>query len=194
MQVEPLALRPDRRVPAWLIRAWELLVPRFPRPVVRLVVGIMLRLPRGSRARRWLVLTVSAIGWEVTARTRFDLVLPMWDPACEWRWDATFRSLGFDEIYRGHEGVKRSLENWNEIWTERSFTLREVLDGGGTWVFRTRFSGRGVASGVPTHMDASSVVRLDPLMVDFRNFADDAEALREAGFAPAAQDAARGRR
>jgi hypothetical protein len=35
-------------------------------------------------------------------------------------------------------------------------------------------------------MEFSSVARLDPLIVDFYNFLDDADALREAGFAPAA--------
>jgi hypothetical protein len=182
--VEPVVLRPDRPAPAWTFRAWELLTPRLPRAVIRLIGRIMLRVPRGSRLRRWLVLTGSALVWDATARTRVDLVLPIWDPACEWHWDVTFSSLGFDSVYRGHEGVKRSIEDWNEIWTERAFTVREVLDGGDTWVVRLTASGRGVASGVPAHADASSVVRLDPLIVDWRNFADDEAALREAGFAP----------
>jgi hypothetical protein len=123
-------------------------------------------------------------------RNRIDLVLRIWDPACEWRWDATFMALGFDEIYRGHEGVRRSLANWNEIWTERGFTVREVLDGGDTWLLRTTASGRGVLSGAPTHADASSVMRLNPLIVYFHNFHDDADALREARFAPGEQDTA----
>ena len=139
------------------------------------------------------MLNLSALAWDATARTRFDLVLPIWDPSCEWHWDATFRSLGFDAVYRGHEGVRQSLVDWNEIWTERSFTMSEILDGGDILVVRMAFSGRGVASGVPTQMVASSVVRLDPLIVDFRNFTDDGEALREAGFSPTPPDAATSR-
>lgn len=183
MPAEPVVIRPDRQVPTWLFRAYELIAPRLPRPVLRLIGRLMLRLPRGSRARRWFVVTISTIGWDVTARTRFDLVLPIWDPACEWHWDPNFRALGFDEVYRGHDGVKRSLVQWNEIWSERSFTIREILDGGNTWVMRTTASGRGRVSGVPTQADASSVIRLGPQIVYWHNFADDAEALREAGFA-----------
>lgn len=183
MAVEPVVWRPDRRVPGWTLRAWELFAPRLPSAVIRRLGRLLLRLPRRSRIRRSCVLTLSMIAWDMTARTRLDLVLPIWDPEAEWHWDATFRGLGFDEVYRGHEAIRRSLQNWNEIWTERSFTLREVLDGGDIWITRTIGSGRGVASGVPTQMEVSSVVRLDPLIVDFRNFADHAAALREAGFA-----------
>ena len=126
---------------------------------------------------------MAAIAWDATARTRFDLVLPLWDVECEWHWDDTFQGIGFDEVYRRHEGVRRSLTQWSEVWDERSFTLRGILDGGDTLVFRMTASGRGIASGAPIEQDYFSVVRLDPLMVDFRNFADEAEALREAGFA-----------
>jgi hypothetical protein len=61
--------------------------------------------------------------------------------------------------------------------------VREGLDGGDTWVLRVTASGRGAASGAPTQADVSCVSRLNPLLADFRNFADDAAALREAGFA-----------
>jgi hypothetical protein len=148
------------------------------------------RLPLGSRARRWCVLRAAVIVWDATAGSRYDLLLPVWDPACEWRWHGDFVALGFDELYRGHEGVKRSIETWNEIWTDVSFTVREVLDSGDTLLLRVTASGRGGRSGVPTRMEFSGVVRLDPLIVEYHNFSDDADALLEAGFAPAAQDEA----
>ena len=187
MPVEPVVIRPTRSPPAWPLRVWELVAPRSPRWIIKMFGRMVLRLRHGSRGRRLFVLTIARIGWDATARTRLDLVLPIWDPDCEWHWDATFRGLGFDEVYCGHEGVTRSLQNWNEIWSERGFSVREVLDGGDTWVLRTTAFGRGVASGAPVQQDFSSVVRLDPLIVDFRNFADHAEALREAGFAPVPQ-------
>jgi hypothetical protein len=180
-------MRADRGLAPWLLRVWELLGPRLPRPAWRLVFRILLRLPRGSRVRRWLVLQFAAIGWNVTARGRHDLVLPMWDLACEWHWDTSLRALGFDEVYRGHDGVKRSLARWNENWTEVSFTVREVLVGGDTFVVRSTGFGRGVGSGVPVHMHFSSVARLNPLLVDWRNFIDDSEELREAGFGAVAE-------
>jgi hypothetical protein len=146
-----------------------------------LVRGVLL-LPRGSRARRWAVLTATRLAWKATGRGDPGLVLPFWDPQCEWHWDTTFRSLGFDAVYRGHSGVERSLRDWSDVWSERSFVVREVLDGGSTWVMRITAAGRGAASGAETRQDFSAVVRLTSAIVDFRNFADDEAALREAGF------------
>jgi hypothetical protein len=177
-----VVLRPDRPLARWVLPAWELLAPRLPGWVIRSLARMMLRLPLGSRPRRRCVLAVSELAWHATARNRPELVLPMWDPDCEWRWDATFSGLGFDHVYRGHEGVRRSLEKWNEIWAERSFVVREVVDGGRTLVLRMTVYGRGALSGVPTEGEASSVVRLDPLIVYFHNFFHDADALRAAGF------------
>jgi hypothetical protein len=183
MTVQVDVLRPDDRPrAAWVLTLWKLLAPRVPQAVIRALLRGMLLLPRGSRARRWSVLTAAVLGWEVTGRGDLDFVLPFWDRGCEWHWDTTFRSLGFDEVYRGHEGVGRALRNWNEIWTDRSFVVREVLDGGDTWVMRTTASGRGAASGANTRQDFTSVCRLNPLIVDFRNFADHEAALRDAGF------------
>ena len=128
------------------------------------------------------------IVWESTARGRYDLVVPAWDPAGEWRYGAKWVAVGMEEVYFGHDGVKRAVEDWSRMWSERSFTVREILDGGDTWVFRVNFWGRGEASGAPTQMDASAVTRFDPLIVSHYTFLDDEEALREAGFAPLAPD------
>jgi hypothetical protein len=139
------------------------------------------------------MLRMSQISWDALGRRRYDLVLPIWDPAVEWRWDAGFVALGWDELYRGHEGVKRSVEYWNQTWNEVSFAVREILDGGDTLVQRVTLSGRGIRSDLPTQMEVSVVARLDPLIVDFRNFLDDADALREAGFGAVAAGRAQGR-
>jgi hypothetical protein len=80
MAIEPIVMRPDRPVAAWQLRAWELLAPRLPRWAVRLTGRIMLRLPRGSRARRWCVLSASQIAWDATGRNRYDLVVVRLNP------------------------------------------------------------------------------------------------------------------
>jgi hypothetical protein len=188
MSVEPVVVPLDRPIPVWQFRAWELIAPRLPLWARVLLGRVFGRLPLGSRARPWCLLRLSVMAWDATARSRYDLVLPIWDSACEWRWDSNFVALGFNELYRGHEGVKRSLENWNTLWTERAFTVREILDGGDRMLQRVSLSGRGTRSEVPTGMEISSVVRLDPLIVSFHNFLNDAEAMREAGFARVAPD------
>jgi hypothetical protein len=190
--VRPVVIRANPPVPAWQLRAFKLIIPRLPFRTRRLLFRLLLRLLRpGSRVRRSCVLGLSVISWEATARRRYDFNLSICDPAFVWFWDANFTALGLDESYRGHEGFERSAETWNQIWTDISFTVREVLDGGDTLLQRVTLSGRGARSGVPTQMDTSSVVRLDPLVVAFYNFLDDAEALREAGFAPVEQGAGR---
>lgn len=177
--------RPDRSPPRWALGLYEALVPRLPPAALRGIARLVLRLPRGSRLRRWCVLMLSMTAWDMTARGRLELVLPLWEPVGEWYWDTPFRPLGFDELYRGYEGVRRSLVQWNEVWTDRVFTVHEVLDGGGTWVLRVRASGRGATSGAPTTMEFSSLVRLQPRIVEFRNFANHEDAMHEAGFVSA---------
>lgn len=189
MSLAPVTTRPDRPVSAWQFRAWELIAPRLPLWARVLLGRAFMRLPLDSRARRWCLLRMAMIVWDATAARRYDLVLPVCDPAGEWRWDAGFVGLGFEEVYRGRDGVERALEDWNRYWTEISFNVREVLDGGDRGLLRLTASGTGVSSGVPTQMQFSQVVHLDPLVVELHNFLHDEDALREAGFAPLAQDA-----
>jgi hypothetical protein len=191
MTIEPITIRPDRQVPAWQYRLWALLVARLPRWARVLVGRFAFRLPLGSRARRWWVQNWSVIAWDMVARRRYDLVLPIFDPACQWRFDANFVALGFDRLYRGHEGIERGVEEWLQFMTEPRFTVREVLDGGDTWVIRMTFLARGARSGAPTQMGVSSVFRFNPLIFDEHTFLDDADALREAGFAPVVKDVVR---
>jgi len=184
--VEPLTIPLDRPIPAWQARAWDLLAAHLPLWARRRLARRVQRLPLGSRARCWWVRMASVLVWDQTARGRDDLYLAAWDPECEWHWHGDFLALGFDALYRGHEGVKRSVETWNALWTDRSFTPHEILDDGGTtYLMRVTLSGRGVRSDVPAELHFSSVARLDPLVVEYHNFQDHDEALRKAGFARA---------
>jgi hypothetical protein len=133
------------------------------------------------------VLLVALAITDATARGRPELVVPAWDTEGEWHWGGDFAGLGYDELYRGHEGVKRCIETWITIWTEQTYTAHEVLDGGDIFLMRWTISGRSILAGVPAEMQLSSVARFDPLLVYFQNFRDDAEALQEAGFAQFAQ-------
>jgi hypothetical protein len=117
--VKPITIRVGRPLPQWQFRAWQLLAPRVPRWVRVLLGRIVLQLPLGSRARRWCVLLVARVITDPTARGWPDLVVPVWDAEGEWRWGGDFAALGFDELYRGNQGVKRSIENWNTLWSGR---------------------------------------------------------------------------
>lgn len=141
-----------------------------------------MRLSPGSRLRSWALVRASQHAWDVTARNEHDLVLALWEPDCEWHWDQTFGALGFESVYHGHDGVERSLDAWSNMWSERDFTVREVLDGGDVFITSIAVAARGSAGGVPTEAEAHAVIRLDPLIRYFHNFYYRDDALREAGF------------
>ena len=183
MPAQPDVIRPPGPVAPWKLRAWELIVPRLPQRAIRFVARLIQRLPLRSRTRRWWVEGLCQIAWEMTARDRYDLLLPIWDPDCEWTWDPQFAGIGFEDVYRGHDGMVRSLGHWNDGWDDIGFTVHEILDGGDTFVMRMTASGRGVESGAPVQVDVNTVAHLDPLIVRFRSIVDDDEAVREAGFA-----------
>ncbi len=182
MTRQPIVLRPDGPPPRLQARAWVLLAPRLPRPVRRLLARGLARLAPGSRLRSWALVRASQHAWDATGRNDHHQLLALWEPDCEWHWDQTFGALGFEAVYRGHDGVERSLDAWSSIWSERDFTLREVLDGGDTFITTVLVSTRGSAGGVPTQAESHAVVRLDPLIRDFRVFYDRDDALRAAGF------------
>ena len=182
MPADPVAIPPTPRPRRWQFRLWAALAPRIPLGITRAVARALGRLRPGSRARSWAFRGIAEISWDATARGRYELVFPIWDAAAEWHWDENFTGLGFDPVYHGHDGIRRSAENWNQNWSEVRFEVREILDGGDTLVLRMLAIGRGRSSGAPTEMPFTSVARLDPLMVRFHNFLDHDAALQEAGF------------
>jgi hypothetical protein len=133
------------------------------------------------------VLRLAEIAGDALGRSRDDVFLWILDPAVELRWDPAMVVLGWETVYRGPAEAADSLRLWNRDWNEPRYTVREILDGGDTLLLRMTLSGRGITSGVPTEMEISSVLRLDPLVIKASNFIDDAAALKDADFVLAAQ-------
>ena len=52
-------------------------------------------------------------------------------------------------VYRGHEGVIKSVVDWIEDFDDFKVVPEEFLDNGDYVVVRTRQTGRGKSSGVP---------------------------------------------
>jgi ketosteroid isomerase-like protein len=66
------------------------------------------------------------------------------DPEIEWIEDPQ-RADG--RIYRGHEGVRESWEQWLDQWEEWGFELEHIVDCGDSVLVVSREHGRGTTSG-----------------------------------------------
>ena len=54
--------------------------------------------------------------WDAWERGDLDAVLQIWDP--EVVWDMSHFPGWPDQVHRGHDSVRRFLEDWLEIWSD----------------------------------------------------------------------------
>jgi ketosteroid isomerase-like protein len=83
-------------------------------------------------------------------RRDFDAVFAEYDPQVEWRIDevATELSVGFDPIYRGHEGIRAFWREWFKAWEIVNFEYEEFIDAGDRVVVVLSQRMRGRKSGL----------------------------------------------
>ena len=85
-------------------------------------------------------------------------------------------------VYRGHEGVRESFEQWFEQWDEYEFEVDEIVDCGDRVLVKARESGRGAASGATASARIYTVVTFrDRKILRYQEFYDEAQALEAAG-------------
>jgi len=85
-------------------------------------------------------------------------------------------------VYRGHEGVRESFEQWFEQWDEYEFEVDEIVDCGDRVLVKARESGRGAASGATASARIYTVVTFrDGKILRYQEFYDEAQALEAAG-------------
>ncbi len=85
---------------------------------------------------------------EAAMRHDGPAVLSLYDPQVEL--DATrVEIVGFmgQNIYRGHEGLKRFFREWHEAWTHVEYDFEELIDAGERVISVVTRRGRGRASG-----------------------------------------------
>jgi ketosteroid isomerase-like protein len=106
-------------------------------------------------------------------------VLSLVDPMVEWQEAVSI----MEGNYRGHEGVRRWMEEFWESWDELQLETLEVIEGEANRVFATvRIKGRGKASGAPVGGQVYEVIEVrDRLMVKRLVFPDRETALEAAG-------------
>ena len=98
-------------------------------------------------------------------------------PGVEW----TSREDGV--TYRGRDGVRQALERWLESFDEYRYEVQRIIDSGGDDVLVVGLEvARGAMSGAEVHSVNHELLTVrDGMIVRFREFFDESEALEAAG-------------
>ena len=121
-------------------------------------------------------------GWEAWAEGDLDTLFDLFDPAVEWH---TRNLLGWpeDDVYYGHEGIRRFLEEWLASWDRYEAGVEEyVAAGDGRVLVICWQRGYGPGSHVPVQMDWAQVCTLKGgLVCRLEAYSDRGEALKAVG-------------
>ena len=124
----------------------------------------------------------------VDAHERGDAgaVFDLYDPHIVYRTTGfidKLRTIGFDPVYVGHEGVRRFWREWLSAWETINFEYEEFIDAGDrvVVVLRARLRGRtsGMELDLPSYVQMWTVRRGKVSEMEF--FPSRAEALEEIG-------------
>jgi len=86
--------------------------------------------------------------------------------------------------YRGHEGVRRWLEDWGAAWAEWNIEPEEFIDGGVSVVVFIRMKTTGRGSGIEVEREDALVYKLgDDKIVRLDYYNDRKQALEAVGLA-----------
>jgi ketosteroid isomerase-like protein len=101
------------------------------------------------------------------------------DPEIEWIEDPQ-RADG--RVYRGHEGVRESFEQWLEQWEEYQTEVEDIVDCGDAVFVVARESGRGTSSGADVSARIFIVLTFrDGKILRYQEFYDESDAREAAG-------------
>jgi len=121
-------------------------------------------------------------GWDAWISGDLDALFEVFDPSIEW--DAT-RLEGWpeDEVYYGHDGVRRFLEDWLASWERYEAGVEEYIDAGDDRVLVVCWQrGYGPGSHVPVQMDWAQICTLKRgLVCRLEAYSDRDEALKAVG-------------
>jgi ketosteroid isomerase-like protein len=108
-----------------------------------------------------------------------ELIANVADPNVEW---VEERRNVEGRVYRGHEGVRQSIERWLEQWDEFEYAADRFVDCGDEVLVVGREHGRGLASGARVTSRHYSVWTLRAgKILRYREFYDEDDALKAVG-------------
>lgn len=142
--------------------------------------------PAGSELRRKLLTRGVRLAVAANNRRDYDSMLVGYHPDVELIPPAPDESaMGFEPVYRGHDGVRRFLDTWKSGFGEHRYETREVADAGGAH-FALRFGLAATFAGSRTEVksELGSVNSFeDGLLIrqeHFRTWEETLDALRRA--------------
>ena len=104
----------------------------------------------------------------------------VYDPEIEWY--AGVPGVGFEPVYRGHDGVRAFWRYFLTSWESIEFRLDDLIDAGDEVVALIWQRNRGRASGAVVEYEYAQVWTLrDGLVTRLRNFLSRQEALKAVG-------------
>ena len=105
----------------------------------------------------------------------------IYDPEIEWYAGAA-DGVGFEQVYRGHDGVRAFWRHWLESWESIEFRLDDLIDAGDEVVALIWQRNRGRGSGAVVEYEWAQVWTLrDGLITRQRIFLRQQDALRALG-------------
>ena len=120
--------------------------------------------------------------WDAWTQGDFDALFKTFDPTVEW---TTTNYVGWpeDDVYSGHEGVRRFFEEWRDSWERYEAGADEFLDAGDHQVLVLCWQrGVGRDSHVPVEMEFAQVCTLrGGLILRMDAYSDRPSALEAAG-------------
>jgi ketosteroid isomerase-like protein len=119
--------------------------------------------------------------WEAWGNGDLDRLFALWDP--EIVWDLTHFSEWPESRYDGHDGMKRFLTEWLEVWEDYEVGLDEIhLAPDGRIVSLAWQRGKGKQSGLEMKMEWAQIITVrDGKVTRIDNYDDQSAALAAAG-------------
>ena len=114
------------------------------------------------------------------SEARIEAVLALWDPSCEY---TSVTAAVEPETYRGHNGLRRYLDDLADSWEEWQSEVEEIFHVGADTVFatiRTRVIGKGSGATAEPWFAAVFVLSKGKI-VRGRTYPSHEEALEDVG-------------
>jgi uncharacterized protein len=105
----------------------------------------------------------------------------VYDPDIEW-YPGGIEGVGFEQVYRGHDGVRAFWRHWLESWESMEFRVDDLIDAGDEVVALIWQRNRGRASGAVVEYEWAQVWTLrNSLVTRQRIFMRREDALKAVG-------------
>ena len=124
--------------------------------VTRVLIRVLAGRAADSRIRRELITRVIRVGFAANTRGDHDTVCVFFDRAAEIHLVGGAARIDLAPVYRGHEGLRKLVDEWKAGFEQFRFEPREVFDSGGDR-FGVLVEYHGQISGTVTHQLSGNV-------------------------------------